>query len=148
VVLALALGLVGTLALLALPAPPAPNGLGILPSALTSLQASGLTLATPTGPAGITARRAAAAASSTQSGSAVESEALATVIGPGRDRLGPPGQLCWVVFLNPGSGGATNLEEQGDVEFDAVLVNAHSGSVIAGFISFRSSTPGSRVGSE
>jgi hypothetical protein len=34
------------------------------------------------------------------------------------------------------------------VEFDAVLVNAHSGSVIAGFISFRSSTPGSRVGSE
>jgi hypothetical protein len=53
-----------------------------------------------------------------------------------------------VVFLNPGSQVLGNLQAPSDVDLDAVLVDARSGAVIEGFLSFDSSSRGLQVGSE
>jgi hypothetical protein len=73
---------------------------------------------------------------------------LATAVGTGGSAIHPPGKLCWVVFLNPGSNAEGNAPAPGEIELDVVLVGARSGAVIEGFIAFRSSTPQSEVGSE
>jgi hypothetical protein len=53
-----------------------------------------------------------------------------------------------VVFLNPGSDALGNAAAPGQIQLDAVLVDAQTGAVIEGFISFRSTTPKSEVGTE
>ncbi len=145
---ALALGLVAALTLVATQVAPAPNGLGILPSVQTILERSGVTLQFPKGAAAIRKRQAVAAATQHQSQAQVERAFLATAVGAGGSPISPPGRLCWVVFLNPGSDALGNAAAPGQIQLDAVLVDAQTGAVIEGFISFRSTTPKSAVGTE
>lgn len=146
--LVVVLALVGGVTLVAINSTPAPNGLGVLPADQTILEQSGVVLQTPQGKPTVKADAAATAAAHQQPGSAPESVFLATAVGTGGSAIHPPGKLCWVVFLNPGSDAGGNAPAPGDIELDVVLVGAHTGSVIEGFIAFRSSTPMSEVGSE
>ncbi|MGC1185656.1 MAG: hypothetical protein WBA31_10995 [Candidatus Dormiibacterota bacterium] len=146
--LVLVLALVGGLTLVAINSTPAPNGLGVLPADQSILEQSGVVLQTPTGKPTVKADAAAKAAARQQPGSEPETVLLATAVGTGGSAIHPPGKLCWIVFLNPGSDAEGNAPAPGDIELDVVLVGAHSGSVIEGFIAFRSSTPMSQVGTE
>jgi hypothetical protein len=142
------LALVGGLTLVAINSVPSPNGLGVLPADQTILEQSGVVLQTPTGRADVQAKAAAAAAATKQPGSEPETVILANAVGTAGSRIPPPGKLCWVVFLDPGADAAGDEPAPGQIELDVELVNAHSGSVIEGFIAFHSSTPQSGVGSE
>ncbi len=144
----LVLALVGGVTLVAINSTPSPNGLGVLPTDQTILEQSGVVLQTPTGKATVKSVAAATAAASQQPGAEPESVFLATAVGTGGSAIHPPGKLCWVVFLNPGSNAEGNAPAPGEIELDVVLVGARSGAVIEGFIAFRSSTPQSEVGSE
>lgn len=146
--LVLLLALVGAVTLVATQVTPIPNGLGVLPSAETILAQSGLTLQIPQGKAAIGSRAAVAAATKTQPQAALDKVFLATVVGAGGSAVAPPGRLCWIVFLIPGSAGVGNSAVPGQIDLDAVLVDAQSGAVIEGFVSFRGTTPQSQVGTE
>ena len=142
------LGLVAAITLVATHSPPTPNGLGILPGTQTLLERSGVTLQSPTRAAVISSKRAVAAATAAQSQSQVRQVFLAIAIGASGSVISPPGTLCWVVFLNPGPDLSGNALAPGQIQLDAELVDAQTGAVLEGFISFRSSTPNSQVGTE
>ncbi len=142
------LALAAALTLVATRVPAVPNGLGLLPSTVSQLQASGVTLETPQGVSNISVRQAVELAAGSQAGTEVDSAVLATVIGPRRYGLEAPGRLCWVIFLHPGAAAQEQLDAPGTIELDAVVVDARTGSVIQGFVTFQSGTPGTRVGSE
>jgi hypothetical protein len=145
---ALVVGLVAALSLAATRPPESANGLGILPRTQSLLEQSGVTLRTPQRSAHVSAARAESAATAGQSGALVDQVLLAVAIGSQGSAISPPGKLCWVVFLNPAAAEATNPPAPGAIRLDTVLVDAHTGTVIEGFISFGSSTPNSKVGSE
>jgi hypothetical protein len=146
--LVLVLALVAAVTLVTTHVTPVPNGLGVLPSEETIMANSGLTLQTPHGKAAIARSSAVAAATKSQPQAELEKAVLATVVGADGSGLSPPGKLCWIVFLNPSSNTVGDAEVPGQIDLDAVLVNARSGAVIEGFISFRGTTPHSEVGSE
>ncbi|MGC2191290.1 MAG: hypothetical protein WA751_03035 [Candidatus Dormiibacterota bacterium] len=127
---------------------PSPNGLGVLPSEEAILNQSGLALETPHGTPAINAGAAVKAATKSQPESEPEKAVLATVVGGNGSAIAPPGRLCWIVFLNPGSDSTGDAPVPGQVDLDAVLVNAQSGGVIEGFISFHGTTAHSEVGTE
>lgn len=145
---AVMLGFLAVVSLDGIPVSPAPNGLGLLPSTVVLLGLSGLTLQTPVGSAATTAAKAATSATSHQPRGVVEQVVLATAVGPAGSAISSPGRLCWVVFLNPGPDSLGNLPAPGQIMMDTVLVDAHTGAVIEGFISFQGSTPNSFVGTE
>lgn len=138
--------LVAALSLATTHPPESANGLGILPSTQSMLEQSGVTLQTPHRSAHVSAAQAESAATAGQSGVLVDQVLLAVAVGSPGSAISPPGKLCWVVFLNPAGG--THPPVPGAIHLDTVLVDAHSGTVIEGFISFGSSTPNSKVGSE
>jgi len=142
-------GLLAALSLAATRPPESANGLGILPSTQSILEQSGVTLRTPQHrSARVSVAQAESAATAGQSGALVDQVLLAVAVGSPGSPISPPGKLCWVVFLNPTAEQATNPPAPGAIHMDTVLVDAHTGTVIEGFISFGSSTPNSKVGSE
>lgn len=145
---ALIVGVVAALSLAATRTPETANGLGILPSTQALLEQSGITLQTPKRPANISAAQAESAATKGQSGVLVNQVLLAVAVGTRGSAISPPGRLCWVVFLNPAAEEETNPPAPGAIRLDTVLVDAQTGAVIEGFISFGGSTPNSKVGSE
>ena len=144
----LVLALAGAITLMAVQVTPDPNGLGVLPGQEVIMEHSGVTLETPVGKPAIGAQKAAAAATKSQPQAQVDQVFLATTVGEAGSQISPPGRLCWVVFLNPGSNPAGAAQVPGQIELDAVLVDARSGAVIEGFISFHGTTPNSQVGTE
>ncbi|MGA7362478.1 MAG: hypothetical protein WCB86_07810 [Candidatus Dormiibacterota bacterium] len=146
--LVLVLALVGGATLVAIHVTPIPNGLGVLPGEETILNQSGLTLQTPVGKPGTDTEAAVRAATKAQPQSSVQEVVLATVVGAEGTAIGPPGRLCWIVFLSPSSDSIGDAPVPGQIDLDAVLVDAHSGAVIEGFISFHGTTPNSDVGTE
>ncbi|HUY54440.1 MAG TPA: hypothetical protein VMV23_04715 [Candidatus Nanopelagicaceae bacterium] len=146
--LGLVLVLLGGVTLVAMQVTPIPNGIGVLPGQETILNQSGLTLQTPVGKPGTDTETAVRAATKAQPQSSVKEVVLATVVGGDGTAIGPPGRLCWIVFLNPSSDSVGDAPVPGQIDLDAVLVDAHSGAVIEGFISFRGTTPHSEVGAE
>ena len=148
IALSLALGLVGALTLLATHVAPQTNGLGLLPSQQSVLEQSGVTLQAPQGRAAIGAGKAVAAALAHQPLSRPITAILATAVGAGGSPISPPGRLCWVILLSPGGGSVGGAQVPGQIRLDAVLVDARSGAVIEGFISFRGPAAGSVIGSE
>ncbi|HEY6538386.1 MAG TPA: hypothetical protein VI138_05020 [Candidatus Dormibacteraeota bacterium] len=144
----LLVALAGALTLHAVSGTPSPNGLGVLPAQQTILERSGVALQVPTGKATVRARSAAKAAAKDQPGSAPTTVLLARAEGAHGSALSPPGRLCWVVFLEPGSDAEGDAPAPGQIQLDVVLVDAHTGGVIEGFIAFRSTTAHSRVGTE
>ncbi|MGC1406525.1 MAG: hypothetical protein WA938_07280 [Candidatus Dormiibacterota bacterium] len=145
---ALLVGLVAALSLATTRPPESANGLGILPRTQSLLEQSGVTLHTPHRSAHVSAAQAESAATAGQSGALVDQVLLAVAVGSRGSAISPPGKLCWVVFLNPAAAEATNPPAPGVIHMDTVLVDAHTGTVIEGFISFGSTTPNSKVGSE
>jgi hypothetical protein len=141
-------GVVAALSLAATHAPETVNGLGILPSTQTLLEQSGVTLQTPNRPANISAAQAESAATKGQSGALVDQVLLAVAVGSPGSRISPPGRLCWVVFLNPAAAEEIDPPAPGAIRLDTVLVDAQTGAVIEGFISFGGTTPNSKVGNE
>ena len=96
----------------------------------------------------INASAAVKAATKSQPESEPEKVVLATVVGGDGSVIAPPGRLCWIVFLNPGSDSIGDAPVPGQIDLDTVLVDARSGGVIEGFISFHGTTPHSEVGTE
>lgn len=146
--LVLLLGLGGVLTLAFVTSPPAPNGLGLLPTTETLLARSGVQLASPSGHARVTASQAGQTALAGQTQTVVVRIVLATAQGLPGSRLGPHRRLCWVVFLSPNQGPLGEPPAPGQIDLDTVLVDAHSGSFVAGFIAFHGPTPHSQVGTE
>lgn len=146
--LVLVLALVGALTLVAVQVSPLPNALGILPNQETILTESGLTLQTASGTPTIPARTAVKTATKSQPESQAEVVFLATVVGSEGSRIAPPGRLCWIVLLSPGSEPGGDTPVPGQIDLDAVVIDARTGAVIEGFIAFHGTTPHSEVGIE
>ncbi|MGH7642699.1 MAG: hypothetical protein ACRENX_06750 [Candidatus Dormibacteria bacterium] len=146
--LTLLLALIGGVTLVATHVTPIPNGLGVLPGDESILAQSGLTLQTPDGKAAIGAGAAVSAATKNQPQAELDKVFLATVLGPGGSALPSSGRLCWIVFLNPGTDEVGDAPVPGQIDLDAVLVDARSGAVIEGLVSFRGTTADSQVGTE
>ncbi len=144
----LVLGLVGAVTLVAARTTPIANGLGVLPDEEMVLNQSGLALETPQGAPAIEAHAAAQAATKQQSQAEVLSVVLATVVGAKGSAISPQGRLCWIVFLKPANDDVGNSQVPGQIQVDAVLVDAQSGAVIESFVSFSGTTSQSGVGSE
>lgn len=145
--LALVLGLVSVVSLLALNPPPAQNGLGLLPSTVYLMARSGVLLSEPTGRPLITRDQAARVALRQGSQDSVQQAFLADVGSTGGGPLGSGVQLCWVVLLRASPDASGNLPAPGTIDLYMVLVNARSGRFEEGVIAF-SGGPESGVGAE
>lgn len=146
--LVLVLGLIGAITLVATQVTPAPNGLGLLPGDQAILEHSGVTLQFPTGKPTVSRGKAVAAAIKGQPQAQPLHIVLVTAVGVGGSAISPPGRLCWVVILNTDLNSVVGSEVPGQIQLDAVLVDARTGAVIEGFISFHGTTPHSQVGTE
>ncbi|MGH7759670.1 MAG: hypothetical protein ACREN7_10195, partial [Candidatus Dormibacteria bacterium] len=125
---------------------PQANGLGVLPQERAILGRSGVVLESPNTRPRVSARSAARVAVGRQTYLPLK-EVLATAVGPAGSRLGTGGRLCWVVFMDPGSVSSNGEPPPGQVTLAAVLVDASTGRVIEGFISFRTETGFAQAGS-
>ncbi|MGH7611648.1 MAG: hypothetical protein ACREN4_06490 [Candidatus Dormibacteria bacterium] len=139
----------GVLTLAFVTSGPERNGLGLLPSTATLMARSGVELESPQGIAEISAQEATRLAlAGQQGGSAVDQVVLATARGLPGSRLRSSGRLCWVVLLTPNPLALENAPAPGQIELDAILLDARTGGFIEGFIAFSGQTPDSRVGNE
>ena len=145
--LALAIGIVSVVSLLAISHPPSDNALGVLPSTVDLMARSGVVVGEPTGRPLITSQQAVRVALKQGSQDSAKQAFLADVSSTGGGPLGRGVHLCWVVLLQANPDASGNLPAPGTIDLYMVLVNARTGRFVEGVIAF-SGAPKSGVGAE